>query len=815
MFLNYLIVALRSLRKQPGFSAIRVLSLTLGLVCSILVLMHVRYTNSYDKHFDNWQDIYRVVTNMTSNERIESRMIAEAIYRPLLQDYGQIELAAKIRPGNALFSNGDMFAPNEYLWVEREFLSMFSFDFIQGDVDTALSEPNSIVLTEMTARKFFGQDNAMGRTLTMDNGADVRVTGLIRDLPPNTHITIEAMVSASTGRQVYGETFMDGNGWILFSGTMLYIVIPDSESADALRMDLANFVDRNIPAGQRDYATRTNLSLDLESLADLHLSPRLGYAPPDHTRRLILTGLIAFSALILLSSCINFASLSLSQMQQRHKEVGIRKALGAAQSSLLTQFLVESMLLTSVAFLLALPLVYIAIGPYTALTETAFTFGSMFSSAQVLTIASFVLLTGLISGLIPALRMARLAPNVAINSKRDGGRANSLVRAGFTTIQFSFAILLVILAIGISLQVRHLNMLDIGFNRSDLVVLDTMYNPRNPDQFNYNAMLNDLSQHPGVLVVGRSESAPPFNGGYNPWRKANWPPEQSRAVSHLGVNENYVPALQLQILAGRNFSPEFPSDYMPEGQPDTGQTYGILITTAAVGYFDLGSNEEALDEILTIQSINFRIVGVINDFRLSGGLEDAFRSTSILRASNQSMRALLVRIDPNNREDALNHIDAVWDQHRPGVPINREFYEQFFSTQIHEKTNGINRAAQFAAIVTILIAALGLLALAHYSTQRRTKEVGVRKVLGASPGSVIKLLSIDFIKPVLLACVVASIAAYVATSYYFSQFSAPATLSPVIYMLVVACILLLSLLTVAGQCLKAARSDPVISLRSE
>src|SRR5690606_26251648 len=138
-----------------------------------------------------------------------------------------------------------------------------------------------------------------------------------------------------------------------------------------------------------------------------------------------------------------------------------------------------------------------------------------------------------------------------------------------------------------------------------------MYNPRNPDQFNYNAMLNDLSQHPGVLVVGRSESAPPFNGGYNPWRKANWPPEQSRAVSHLGVNENYVPALQLQILAGRNFSPEFPSDYMPEGQPDTGQTYGILITTAAVGYFDLGSNEEALDEILTIQSINFRIVGVI------------------------------------------------------------------------------------------------------------------------------------------------------------------------------------------------------------
>jgi len=815
MFLNYLIVALRNLRKQPGFSAIRVLSLTLGLVCSILVLMHVRYTNSYDKHFDNWQNIYRVVTSLTTDQRIESSMIAEGIYHPLLQDYSQIERAAKIRAGSGLFSDGDIFAPNDYFWVEPEFLSIFSFNFMEGNSETALADPNSIVLTESTGRKYFGQESPMGKTLTMENGADVRVTGVIRDLPPNTHIDIEVMVSASTGRQVFGETFMDGRGWTGFGGTMAYVVIPDVESANAIRTDFLNFIDRNLPDAQRGFAESLDLALDLEPLADIQLSPRQLFGAPDYSRRLVLIGLVSFSALILLSSCINFASLSLSQMQQRHKEIGVRKTLGATRSSLLTQFLVESMLLTLVGFLVALPLVYIAIGPYTALTETAFTFSTMFSSSQVLLIALFVLLTGLISGLVPALRMARFSPTATIASKRDGGRASRLVRAGLTTVQFSFAVVLVILAIGISLQVRYLNEVDIGFNRSDLVMLDSMYNPRNPEEFNYNALVNDLQQHPGILTIARSDATPPSNGGYNPWRVSNWPPGELRPVSHLGVDENYVDALQLQVLAGRNFSQDFPSDYMPAGQPDPEQTYGVLITPAAVRNFNLGSNEEALDQILAVANLNFRVVGVINEFRLSGGLEDTLRSTSILRASNQSMRTLLVRIDPENRESALNHIDMVWERHRPGVPISREFYEQSFNAQIYEQTNGINRAAQFAAIITIVIAGLGLLALAHYSTERRTKEIGVRKVLGASPGSVLKLLSIDFIKPVLLACIVASVGAYFVTAYYFSQFSGSTSLSPLVYLLVVVCILLLSLVTVAVQCLKAARSDPVISLRSE
>jgi len=815
VFYNYLIVALQNLRKQPGFTAIKVLSLSLGLVCSILVLMHVQYTRSYDKHFDNWQNIYRVVTSITTDQRIDSSWIAEGIYDPLLQDYGQIESSAKISAGNGLFAYGDVSATNDYFWVDPEFLQIFSFDFIQGDPQTALTEPNTIVLTQRTATKYFGQEDPMGKALTLENRRDLRVTGVISDLPSNTHLDIEAMISVSTARQVVGDAFMNGTAWAGFNGTMAYVLIPDPASADAIRADLPNFIERNVPDVQRDFVVRMDTALDLEPLASIHLSPRDGFAAPDNSRRLVLAGLVTFAALILLSSCINFANLSLSQMQQRGKETGVRKTLGATQSDLLTQFLVESMMLTLLALLVALPVIYIAIGPYTTLTGTGFTFGAVFGTSQVLVIVLFVLTTGLLSGLVPALRMSRFAPAAAISGKRDGGKSSRVVRSGLTVIQFSFAVVLVILAIGITLQVRYLNEVDIGFNRSNLVILDSMYNPLVPDQFNYDAMVNDLREHPGILTVGKSESSPPNNGGYNPWRHANWPAEEARPVSHLGVDENYVHAMQLQMLAGRNFTRDFPADYTPDGQFDQEQTYGVLVTPAAVRNFELGSNEEAIDQILMLGSFSFRVVGVINEFRLSGGMEDTLRSTSVLRATNQPMRTLLIRTDPAQQASALSHIDEVWARHRPDAPINREFYEQSFNQQIYEQTNGINRAAQFAALITIIIAALGLYALAFYSTERRTKEIGVRKVLGASARSIAGLLSLDFIKPVVLACIAASILAYFVTSYYFAQFSAQASLSPMVYLLVVAGIIVLSLLTVAAQCIKTAKSDPVTSLRSE
>ncbi|MEX1198249.1 MAG: ABC transporter permease [Pseudohongiellaceae bacterium] len=815
MIKNYLLVTLRTLRRQPGFTAIKVLSLSLGLICSILVLMHVQYTTSYDRHFDNWQNIYRLVTSLTTDQRIDSDQIAEGVFNPLLKDYGQIEQAAKIRSDNGLFTYGEFSSPNDYHWVEPAFLSMFSFDFLRGDRETALDRPNTIVISESAARKYFGDTDPLGETLTLNSRLEVQVTGIYRDLPPNTHLDIEMMIGVATARQVAGESFMNGSTWVGFGGTMAYLVIPGPAAAESLRQDLPNFIDRNVPEQQQSFVRQYEHALDLEPLADIYLSPRQGFGPADYGRRIVLGGLSLFAVLILVSSCINFANLSLAQMQQRGREIGVRKTLGASRGDLLAQFLAEAVLLTMLAFLVALPVVYLLVPPYTALTGTAFTFGSMLQSSQIIWILLFAVTVGLLSGLLPALKMSRYQPIAAISGKRDGGRSSRWFRAGLTVVQFGFAVVVVIFAIGVNLQVKHLKEVDPGFNRGNLIVLDTRYSPSSPNQFGYQAMVDELASHPGIRAVGRADAAPPNNGGYNPWGRPGWEQDELRTISHLGVDEHYLEAMQIELLAGRNFSSDFPADFMPAGQPDPEQTYGVLITTAAVRNFGFASSEAALDELLTVANLTFRIIGVTNEFRLSGGLEDAMRSTSVLRGTDRPTRSLLIRLDPAQRDEALSHIDTVWDRHRPDVPIDRQFYEQIYDSMVREETNGINRASQFAAVLTVLIAALGLYALAFFSTQQRTKEIGIRKVLGASVGSIVKLLTVSFVKPVLLACTIAVFFAWWIADYYLGQFSSRVEIPVLVYISVVAFTVLLAVCTVIVHSTNVATSDPVQSLRDE
>lgn len=815
MLYNYFLIALQQLRKQPVFSAIKVLSLTLGLVCSILVIAHVQYTYSYDKHFQGWQNIYRMVTSFTTDQRMNSNQIADAYLPPLLQDYQQIETAARVQRANGLFARGDDAASNDYLWVEPQFLDIFIREFIRGDAKTALADINTVVMDETTAQKYFGSEDPMGQVLRLDNQFDLRVTGIMRDLPQNTHMDMPILISVETARTAFGPNFMNGSTWAGYGGTMAYMVIPSAAEALSISDDLADFIQRNVPEQQRDFVNRIDVTLSLEPLADVYLSPRQGFGSQGNPRTQILIGLTAFAILILVTSCINFANLSLSQVQQRGKEIGVRKTLGANRGQVIIQFLFESLLLTLIALLIALPAVYTLLPVYTALTNAEFTVATLLQANQIGVLILFVLVTGVLSGLVPALVLSRFQPVTSIKGLGLRGRMSRLVRSGITVLQFATAMILVLLAIAINLQISYLNDFDMGFNRINLVVLDTRFNPRNAEEFNYDALINDLRQHPGVINVARSQVPPPNTGGYNPWRREGWPQDQLVPISHFGVDENYVDTLHLKLLAGRDFSLDFPADFMPAGQPDPEQTYGALITPAAVSNFEFESNEDALNKILQIGNLTFRVVGVVDTFRLGGGLEDVLRSTSVLRANAAPVRPLLIRIDPAQQESVLAHVDEVWQRHRPEIPINRTFYTETYNQAVYEQTNGISKASLFAALITISIAALGLYALAFYSSQRRTKEVGVRKVLGATSGSIIGLLTWDFIKPVLVSSALACVGGYYAAAYFFGQFASHTALPLPFYGIVVLVTLVVAVLTVAVQCYRSANADPVKCLRYE
>jgi putative ABC transport system permease protein len=818
MLLNYFLMALYNLKRQPAFSAIKMLSLAMGLGCSILVIMHVQYSLSFDRHFPNSENIYRLVTGLTTDQIIEFQGSSDAYAPQMKLDYPQIEYIAKIRPARGFFARGNESSANDYYWAEQEIINIFSLEFLSGDSASALTEPNSVVLSETAAAKYFPDEDALGQTLTLDDQMELRVTGVMRDLPDNTHLDLEMLVSVATGRALFGENFMGGTAWVGFGGTMTYLTVPNQADAQFIAGDLPAFIERNIPEQQRAFATANELRLSLQPLHDIYLSTRAGFGGSNN-RPQILLGLGIFAALILLTSCINFANLSMAQVQQRNKEIGVRKTLGAKRGQIVMQFLCESLLLTLLALVIALPAVYVAIPVYTNLTTTNFTFASALQAGSVGLLTLFVLGTGLLSGLLPALALSRFEPATIIRGTGLRGRLSGTLRAGVTVVQFGFSTALILLAVAINLQIRHLNTMEIGFDKNNLIVLDSTFDQRNPDNFDYDAMVNELRQHPGILAVGKSSVPPPATGPYNPWSLPSYGPNEFRGVSSNIVDVGYFDAMGFELLAGRWFSEEFGTDIMsfngPTPDPATAPVRGAVITRYAASNFGLGSPEAALNQIIKQGPFQYNVIGVIEDYRQSGGLEDVLQSTSVLRASRDPLRVLLLRIDPAQLDSALAHIDEVWARHRPDTPINRTFYDQTYNDLIFAQTNGISSAAFFASVITILISAFGLYALAFYSTQRRTKEVGIRKVAGASSAKIVRLLTWDFLKPVLVACALASIAGYVVVDFYFQQFSSRVSISPLVYLAVTLGTLLVAVITVASQCYRAANADPVKSLRYE
>ncbi len=829
MLANYLFIALQRLRKQPAFSVIKILSLSIGLACSILVILHVQYSYSFDRHIPDWERTYRLVTSLTTDQRLDTVAASDAYAPHMRLDYPQIELLGNIRPSFGQFTTGGESSPNSYHWAEPDIIDIFSLDFIEGDPGSALNEPNSIVLSESAAAKYFPDASRLGLTLTHDNPTvDLRVTGVFKDLPENTHIDLQMLVSIETGRALFGENFMGGNAWVGFGGTMTYLRLPSVAEGEAIDNDLVNFVERNLPDQQRSFAAVTELTLSLQPLGDIYLSPRQGFGEANNTRAQVLFGLTIFAILILLTSCINFSNLFLSQVMQSSKEIGVRKTLGAKRINIVMQFLFESLLLTLIALMIALPLVWLALPVYTNLTSTNFTVTSALEGGQAVWLVLFVIATGCISGVVPALVLSRFqAANIIQQGGRFRGGFGRIARPSVTVLQFALSTSLIILAVAISLQIRHLNTMNPGFNKNDLVLIDSTYSTSQADSFDFTAMIDQLEQHSGIVSVAKSNVMPPSTGPLNPWSLPSYGPDEFRTVSHYLVDVNFLDTMQLELLAGRNFSEDFATDFIRQ-VPGTEATQseergirGVVITRYAARNFGFASPEAALDEILIFgqdpdgNGYRYRVIGVVEDFRLTGGLEDTMRSVTVIRATLDPLRTVLIRIDPARRVDALEHIDAVWRQHRPNTPINRNFYDQTFNDLVYEKTNGISKAAMFASTITIIISAFGLYALAFYSGQRRTKEVGVRKVLGATLKGIIALLTWDFVKPVLIAGLISWGIGYFAITVYFEQFSSRVDISPLVYIGVLLGTVLVAVVTVASQSFRAANADPVKSLRYE
>jgi putative ABC transport system permease protein len=808
MLLNYLLIALYNLKRHPLLSVIKILRLAIGLGCGLLVLMHAQYALSFDRHFANGENIYRLVTN---NQGVATPHTGPRVAPALQKEHPEVAYIARMRPMTGTFKRGEASLSADYYWVEPDILDVFSLQFVSGDAATALDAPDAMVLSETAAAKFFPGQPALGQTLRLDDKSELRVTGVMRDLPVNTHINLQVLLAADASPSLYGEhIFDDQRSWL--GGLFTYLRLPDAAIARAISADLANFAERNLP----DDPANATWNLALEPLHDIHLGGRTGIGAPGDNTLQVLLSLTAFAVLILLTSCINFANLALVQVQQRSKEVGVRRALGATHAQIVVQFLLDSMLLTLLALLLALPAIELAIPVYTALTATEFTFASALATSSGAQMVAFVLATGVLSGLLPALALARFKPARVIKGAGLQDGSGSLPRAAVTVVQFGFSTALILLALAIVMQIRHLNTMDIGFDKDNLLVIDTVVQA-GVDSAGYEAMVSELREHPGILAISRTNVVPPNPGGNFPFSRPTYGPGEFRNMHWVMVDTGYFDALGLELSAGRWFSDELASDFHYGQAPTPGVVPAAIITRQAARTLGFDSPEDALDQILTQTAPatvgSNRIIGVVEDFRFSGGLDSP--STGILRATTGPGRVLLLRLDPRQQESTLAFIDDVWARHHPGLPINRSFFSDTYNNLVARQTQGISIAATFASVVTIIISAMGLYALVFYSTERRTKEVGIRKVLGATVRMVISLLTWDFLKPVLLACALACVAGYFAVGWYMQQFASQVDVPPVLYLLVTAGTVLIAMLIIVGHTYRAASAHPVEALRYE
>lgn len=822
MFYNYFLTAMQNLRKQPVFSSIKILSLTIGLASSVLVSMHVNYIQSSNKYIDNWENTYRLVTHLKvreTNTPYRTQATAEPYVPQLRLDYPeQIDRIAKIRGGNGIFSRNNEASQNAYTWADPDAIPIFDLEMISGDADSAITEPNTMVISETVAQKYFVDEDPMGQILTLDNQVDIRITGVFRDLPENITLPLDILISIPTGTQMFGENFMLNNAWIGFGGSQAYLTIDDPIIAEQLNDDLPNFIERNLPENMLAFGDDIGLGLSLQRIDDIYLNPLSNFGAAENSNaKNVLYGLIVFSLLILTSSCINYMNLSLAQITQRSKEIGVRKTLGAKRSHIIWQFLIESLILTALALFIAIPLVAGLIPTYTNLTSTGFNFSDIFQSGFIALLFALVLVTGMLAGVVPAFSLSQLQPVSVIKGINSLSRAGKLAKSTVTAAQFTISTALILLAIAVYLQTEHMRNTDPAFDRNNLIVLDSRFRQTDAEAFNYSALKNDLEQHAGVLSVGTSQFRPPNQSGITPWRLPSFPPGETITVARAGVGPNFIDTYEFEFLAGRGFSEEYATDFMPPAgeQPDPEKTYGIVITDLLAERFGIESPQAALGQIFETGNLNFQVIGVVRQFLFQGGMETDETTLGILLGSLDPMRFLSIRLDPNMTSEALEHIDAMWIRHRPDIPINRTFLDQTFNSLVEARTGGLSTAALLASIITVVIAAFGLYALASYSSLRRTKEVGVRKVLGASANSIVSLLAWDFVKPVLLACLISWPVAYYFISDFYAEFSSQASFPLYNYGFVTLGIVLLALLTVAAQCHRIANSDPVQSLRYE
>ena len=792
MIKNYFKIALRNLLRYKLYSLMNVLGLSIGLTVCMLIVMYVRDELSYDRFHSDFDRIYRVVNYLKLDANSNFAGTAPLLAPTLKNDFPQIEKAARLfRFSGNIRSSDRQFQEHNFFFGDADILKIISMTWKQGDPVSALSKPNAVILTESTARKYFGDENPMGQLLFVRDSISLSVAGVIRDLPKNSHLHFDFLASFETWKSMIPERQI--NTWrnnIYYT----YIKLSDGESAAGLTSEFPAFVRKHIdPEG--------TMELKMQPITDIHLKSQLRHelGPGGSEQNIYVFSLIGL--FILLLACVNYMNLATARASQRMKEIGLRKVVGASRMELLRQFLGESLLISVLAFLVSLGMTELVLPSFNTFTNKDLSL-SWLLDPWMLTFAGLVVFSlGIIAGSYPALYLSGLAPSHSLkgHAGENGKRFSGVIRKALIVFQFATAVTLIIGTAIVYQQLRYVKNQNLGFDKEQIIVVPFLWDKLVQDR--YETLKKELLSHSSILGVTATGDIPGRMSTHMSYQTESMNGDEAIGINLLTVDPDFLKTYQARILAGRDFYSDSRADWLTS----------FIINEAAVRQSGWSTPEEALGKRFRMNE-DGRIIGVINDFNFNS-LHETIEPL-VLAIWPSWNGYVSIRIDMNRSAAAIEDIKSVWNSVVPTRPC-----EFFF---LNDDLDRMYRAdEQFSATVmlfaglSIFIACLGLLALASFTAKQRTKEIGIRKVLGASVGGIVGLLSQEFLRLVLIANVVAWPVAYYAMNHWLENFAYRIDTSIWIFVGSGLAALMIALLTVSFQTIKAATANPVESLKYE
>ena len=800
MFQSYLTIALRNFRRQPGYTFLNIIGLTIGIAATLFILLYITEETSYDAYHEKADRIFRISSDITEpDDHFRWASTQNPLASTLKQDYPEVEEYVRFSDnGRTRFEHeGRFFFEEKVYIVDSTAFNVFTFDLIKGDPKIALQQPNSIALNESAAKRIFGDNDPLGEMLKTTSGNEYKVTGVYRDMPNHSHIIAHAMISANTFPGFMNINPGQWGGFNLYS----YVLLKEEVDASSFAAKLPEVIEKHVATIFDQYDIK--VKYELLPLKDIHLTSDFEGEPEPVGQLGFLYIFGAVGLFMLLLACINYMNLSTARATRRAMEVGVRKVLGSERKQLIGQFLSESILFTLIALVLSFILVFMLLPLFNATFDLTLGRDLLFTKPILLGALLIVVLTGVLGGSYPAFYLSGFEPIKVLKGSLAKGSGSSSLRKVLVTIQFAITLFMLIGTGIIYDQMNYLRNKDLGFDKEHIMTFQLQGRAAREK---YPVMQEKLLQNPKITSVGTCTTTPGDGFGKNLCNAetADGGMEQY-GIDLYGVDYEFFPTLGVEFVAGRNFSTEYGTD----------STLAVLINEAMAERFGWEEPIGKSFQLGTNDTLNrMKVVGVVKNFHQSSLYEPISPLLFYPRANNGNVH---VKINPQNKAELAESIAAVekeWHSVFPNTPFEFDFVDASFM-ELYQADQVRASIFTLFSVLMILVACLGLLGLASFTAEQRTKEIGIRKVLGAQTTDIVFLLTRNFLFLVALATIPAFIAAWYFMTKWLDTFAYHTNMNYILYGLAFIAVIFITLLTTGYHALKAAQNNPVNSLKWE